>query len=58
MQKNKKKLLNSVLRKYTFKFLPFDPMLIFETSKNPIYSDWITLHLLIVHEVHPKEYIC
>ena len=35
-----------------------DPMLIFRPPKNPSYSDWITLHLFLVHEFHPKEAVC
>ena len=44
MQKERKKVIEQFLRKFTLKFFPFDPMLIFR----------------LVHEFHPKEavYVC
>ena len=36
MQKKRKKVIEQFLRKFTLKFFPFDPMLIFRPPKFPV----------------------
>ena len=59
MQK-RKKVIEQFLRKFTLKFFPFDPMLIFRPLKIPVtvieshYIDLFLVHEFIPRKLHAK----